>query len=339
MPFQQQDRLLDGGLWDAISHVGTSVVPRLFSSWGDLLPGSWTLVFVLFAVVGWVCFMAHTRGPGDRILRLLALLPVGLTLLPAVVSADHYTPYRLLAPAFCAVSLVMLAGFHQVFGRYRTPPQVAHLAVGILTAGLAAFVLRYGIVEPRMQEHAVLGAALEEMGTDTPPNGISIIRPAGTAPIDRHVLQKGEYGAYELSFGGFSEAYLSLVAARVYGWAPGDPFPLNRIHWVFYPPDVTAVPVFYPVLDLRILVQGLDVDAPAVAQGKAVTHPFLGECLFFEPSLYLSPDIGLIQQEADDWFFMPGEGWMRWASEPGQQPVQVRDVVGNVRTFVIPYEE
>jgi hypothetical protein len=70
-----------------------------------------------------------------------------------------------------------------------------------------------------------------------------------------------------------------------------------------------------------------------------VTHPFLGECLFFEPSLYLSRDIGLIQQEADDWFFMPGEGWMRWVSEPGERPVQVRDVAGNVRMFTIPYEE
>jgi hypothetical protein len=70
-----------------------------------------------------------------------------------------------------------------------------------------------------------------------------------------------------------------------------------------------------------------------------VDHPYLGECLFFEPSLYLSPDIGLIQQEADDWFFMPGEGWMRWVSSPGERPVQVRDVAGRVRDLAIPSGE
>jgi hypothetical protein len=335
----QQDRLFGGGLWDSISHVGVSVVPRLFASWGGLLPGPWALVFVLFAVAGWVFYLVQTRGSGDRILRLLALLPVGLTLFPAIVSADHYTPYRLLAPAFSAVALVMLAGFHQVSGRFRTPPQVAHLALGILTAGLAAYTLRYGIVEPRMQEHAVLSEALKKMGTASSPKGISIIRPAGTAPIDRHVAQQGEYGAYELSFGGFSEAYLSLLAARVYGWKQDGTFPLNRIHWVFYPPEVASVPVFYPVLDLRVLLQGMEVEAPAAAQGKAVDHPYLGECLFFEPSLYLSPDVGLIQQEADDWFFMPGEGWMRWVSSPGERPVQVRDVAGRVRDLAIPSGE
>lgn len=335
----QQDRLFDGSPWDSVSHVGTIVVPRLLAGWGDLLPGAWPVVLLSFGVCGWLLFFVHSRGSGDRVLRLLALLPVGLTAVPALVSADHYTPYRLLAPAFSAVALVMLAGFHQAFGRFRISQQAAHVALAIITAGLGAYVLRYGIVEPRMQEHAALGNALEEMGTKTAPRGIFIIRPEGTYPIDDHVLQKGEYGSYELTYGGFSEAYVSLVAARVYGWTRDDEFPLNRVHWVFYPPEVTAVPVFYPVLDLRVLLQGMDVEAPAIAQGRVVNHPYLGNCLFFEPALYVSPDMGLIQQEADDWFFKPGEGWMQWLSSPGERPVRVRDVAGNEHTFVIPSGE
>lgn len=329
----QQDRLIDGGLAASLSHVVTAVLPRLAAGWGGLLTGSWTGPFSLLSILGLVAFLVPSRGPGDRLLRLLSLIPLGMALVPALVSADHYAPYRLLAPAFAGLWLAALAGFHQCLDPRPLGGPLVKAGLALLTAAFAAYVIGVGIVQPRNQERAVLETALRELADPVPPAGVIVIRPAGTAPIDRAIHQQAEYGAYELTFGGFSESYLSLLAARAYGWTPGEIFPLNRLHALFYPPDAAKIPAFYPLIDLRMRLQGEAIALPLVDKGEPADHPHLGSGRFFAPNLYEIPGVGLIQQVGDGWFFQSGRGWQQWDSEPGERPVRVRDVSGHVRDF------
>ena len=325
----QGSRLAGSGIGEALGHILSRNLPQLLSSWGGFLPGYVAAVYMGICLGGILLYGLSSRGASDRFLRVWALLPVCLTFVPALISADHYTPYRLLAPAYCALWLVALTGLRDGLARSPLLKKVFPAALAVLLVVSSAYVIRYGIVKPRDREHQVVAAALAAFGT--PPPGVSVIRPRGLYPIDQHIRPSSEYGAFELSYPGFSEAFLSLIAARTYGWKPdGETFPLNRIHWVFYAPDTDRIPVFYPVLDLRQSLQALDVQRPPVDQGTAVEHPFVGNCLFFGPSLYLSPEFGLFQQEADNWFFKPGLGWMQWEGQPGETPLRARDVKGAV---------
>lgn len=328
-------RLTDGSVLESLRHVFGPVLLRLLEGWGNLLPGPWGVALAVFFTTGIVLFLLQSRGPGDRILRLFTLVPVLLCLVPAAVSADGYSPYRLLAPAYTAITFTSLAGFHQWLAGTAFGSRIIPALLALLTTGFAAYAIRFGITEPRERERGVILEALVEAGPDAPPEGMTVIRPEGTYPINKHILQKAEYGAYELSYGGFSEAFMALLAAEAYGWPPRETYPLNKVHWIFYPGDTRSVPVFYPVLDLRQRLQGQPVAPLQADQGTAATHPHLGKCLFFEPGLYLHPKLGLIQQEADRWFFKPGYGWMRWESEPGETTLKARDVEGHPHLFTL----
>lgn len=333
----QAGRLISGGVLGSLGNVAGAVLPRVLSGWGILVPGPWALLHLIPAVGGILLFLLHSRGPGDRPARLLALLVAGAGFIPALISADGYTPFRLLAPAYALGGIVVLAGYHQGLARRRGTGRAVLAGMALLAAGFAAYSIQAGIVRPRVAEAMAVSAALEEIGHDGTPAGVAVIRPAGTHPFDRGMRQLAEYGAYETTFAGFSEAWMALVAAKAYGWEPGHLYPVNQIHWLFYPADTAAVPPFYPLIDLRERLQALPVSEPERAAGRAALHPHLGECRFFPPNLYHSPVLGLIQQEADDWFFMPGKGWMQWESEPGERPLRARNVRGG--TEVIPFGE
>ena len=334
---EQTGRLISGGLWDSLGNVTGAVLPRVFSGWGILIPGPWALLHLIFAVGGILLFLSHSRGPGDRPARLIALTVAGCGFIPALISADGYTPFRLLAPAYALLGILALGGYHQWLRQWRKTGVLVLGTMALATAGFAAYGIQVGIIRPRVAEASVVAAALEEVAHEGVPVGVAVIRPSGTHPFDRDVRQLAEYGAYETTFAGFSEVWMALVAAKVYGWKPGNLYPVNQIHWLFYPADTGAVPPFYPLIDLRQRLQALPVSAPEPAKGQTVVHPHLGECRFFPPSLYHSPDLGLIQEEADGWFFMPGTGWMQWESEPGERPLRARNVRGE--TEVIPFGE
>lgn len=332
----QGERLAYKGFPETIAHLGMVLVPRVLTHWGGLFSPSCAWIPFLIGLSGIILFLARPRGMAELPARFLTLLPVLGAFVPAIVSADNYTPYRLLAPAYCLVWTVALLGWHGVVTRTSRLARTLPLTFSLL-AGIAGFyVIQMGVAQPRQQEISALYKVLERYPGQ--PRGLIFIRPEGTFPISRFVAQQAEYGAYELSFDGFSESFLSLLAARTYNW-PRDRVPLNEVHWLFYPSGTKAVPPFYDSVDLRIELQGLHAEAAAESAGSEVVHPYLGESRLYVPNLYQTDLYGIIQQEANDWFFHPGEGWMQWESEPGELPIRVRDVRGRVRTWPIPSAE
>jgi len=331
----QSSRLIDGGLVEAVRNLLTSVLPRVFSGWGDLFPGHFALGMILIMGLGWILFFLKSRGTGDLILKVLCIIPIAFTLLPAFVSADGYAPCRLLAPAYCGAGVIALAGFARGFsGRF--PLRIISITgLGLVLLIAGSYSVQFGIVKPRVLEISVIRQVLEESGPEAP-KGMTIIRPKGTYPIDKHILQKAEYGAFELTYGGFSEAYLSLIAADVFDWSRDGQNPINRVLWIFCPDTVETVPPFFPILDLREHLQGLSIEPLAVSQGSPVHHPYLGDALFFPPALYLTPGLGLTRQEADRWFFMAGYGWMQWTSDPDELPLVAQDIEGELHSFETP---
>ncbi|MFO7726623.1 MAG: hypothetical protein R6V45_13895 [Oceanipulchritudo sp.] len=332
----QAERLISGGLRDSLGNVAGSVLPRVLSGWGVLIPGLWALLHLVLAAGGILLFLFHSRGMGDRLGRLLALAVVGAGFIPALISADGYTPFRLLAPAYALAGIVVLAGYRQWLAGRRKTQTMALTCVALALTGFAAYGIQAGIIRPREAEASAVVTALEEMGEGGTPEGVTVIRPEGSHPFTG-VRQLAEYGAYETTYPGFSEVWMALVAAKVYGWEPGGLYPVNQIHWLFYPAETRAVPSFYPLIDLRRRLQGLPVTDPERQEGRRAVHPHLGECRFYPPNLYHLPGHGLIQQEADRWFFMTGKGWMQWLSEPGERPLRARNVRGE--TEIIPFGE
>jgi len=332
----QGGRIALGDLPETAGQLITDLIPRIFAHWGGLLrlPLEWTGFTV--GLTGVALFFTSSRCRGDFLARVLTMIPVMAGFIAALVSADNYTPYRLLAPAYALLWTIALLGWHGWLSGDRIMARMVALVLALAAGTSACVVVQTGVAGPRDREVRVLYSALQDLPAE--PEGLIVIRPDGTYPISQVIRQQAEYGAYELSFDGFSESFLSLLAARAYGWPP-ETIPLNRIHWLFYPPETKTVPSIYGLLDLRVRLQGHPVEGFTEDPGSRSRHPYLGESVYYAPNLYQSDRYGIIQQDTDNWFFHPGDGWMQWDSKPGEFPIMVRDVRGQVREWPTPSAE
>ncbi|HSH09005.1 MAG TPA: hypothetical protein VK995_01365 [Oceanipulchritudo sp.] len=322
----------------------TDLFPIGFTSWGELLYGSFWLVFPVFLGFGVVLYligrMAQANGWSGRIREAACF--VGLlagSYLPAAIAVKGFAFFRVVAPVYSVIGLMAVAGFRLAAQRWPKLQQWALAAmIGFVLLNLFAAnrVIREGVIKPRKAEMTAIESWFGQY--DELPEGVTIILPDGWLEISSMVPRLGEYGYYELTDPGFMKYFVILIALETFAMEPEDfqgQNPFDVFDVMAFPARQRKIPPMYPVMDLPLLLHGEDLGATKWSPGVERIHDRLGRATFYEPNFWSSPWFGEFREEGI-WVRHRELGWFCWISPPGAKEVVIYKINGEVRSLTVP---
>lgn len=294
-----------------ISYFAKEILVPLFQGWGGLIPGPASWLYFAFTVALLGVFLIRPQAGQSRWLALaVGMLAAGFTLIPVLMPAAPYAPFRTLAPA-CAI----LAAF--CVAALRGLPRVPEAAVfgALIVLGLlhCGFWTWNGMVAQRAAEWRILR---EKIAREFPalPSFLVFRAPEVSNPNPYTVsASRHEYGAIDSCTPWVPEALVNVVAADLIlarGRVPA-PRDWKRIGVAMVRSSTPCETEGYPMIDANAALQG-----QPRTQWK-LPAPFPGNA---------DQQIGVYTKLLNwNWCFSPALGYFRSWDVTNRQPLRMLD--------------
>ena len=328
------------GAFERTGVLFTALLPQVFKNWGALFGSVPSLLFQLVQATGVALYIwdRRTTWSAWAASTMIVIALLGVAAIPFLISGEGLRPSRILAPLFAVIGGLTVLGWHRFLEPFKWARPLVMGAFCLLLAGFTFAGGYWGHVEPRERETAALRQAAAEEAEALPP-GLTIIRPSARTRANDHLYHVYEYGIYELTVPMFSVEWAILNLLEAEGMLPGDlegTAPINAVDVLLIAPDAATVPPIYPVIDMRRVLQGLDVSPIPFSTGEKRVHERIGEVAFHPPAYFISDWFGMFYELNHVWIRHQEHGWLSWGSESAADPVVAYDAAGRRLEFFRP---
>ncbi len=291
-----------------ISYFAQEILVSLFQGWGELIPGPAGWLYFAFTVGLLAAFLARPQAGQARWLALgVGMLAAGFTLIPVLMPAAPYAPFRTLAPAYALVAVFCVAALRRL---PRVPEAAVFGALIVVSLLHCGFWTWNGMIAQRAAEWRILRAKIAKEFPVLP--GFFVFRtPEISNPNPFTVsASRHEYGAIDSCTPWVPESLVNVVAAdliRAQGRVP-VPRDWKRIGVAMVKSSTPCETDGYPVIDANAALLGQP------AQNWKLPAAFSGP---------VSPEIGPYAPLLNwDWCFSPSLGYFRCWDLVKKKPVR-----------------